>query len=50
MIKVWQGIDQGNGINISKALTVPKRTVASIIVKWKSFGTNSTSWPSDYTD
>lgn len=37
-IKLWHGIDQSKGNNhISKALSVPRSTVASIIGKRKRF-------------
>ena len=32
----------GRNQNISEALKVPKNTVASIILKWKTFGTTKT--------
>ncbi len=37
---------------MSAALKVPKSTVASIILKWKTFGTtrNLPSWPSGQTE
>ena len=35
--QTWEGYQ-----NISAALNVPKNTVASIILKWKEFGTTKT--------
>jgi len=39
---LWQGTDLAKVTKISAALKVPKSTVASIILKWKKFGTTRT--------
>ncbi len=40
--RLYLGTDLGKATNISSSMKVPKSTVASIILKWKKFGTTRT--------